>query len=70
MKMKSGEYWHCTNTACQCVIFVETSGTVEGQNPRCACGSVMKKRYSAPTFQYLDFLHFPEPALTPAFTKE
>jgi hypothetical protein len=36
---------------------------IEGKNPLCACGSIMKKEYSAPVFQYLDFLRFPEPAL-------
>jgi hypothetical protein len=61
MVMKSGERWHCTNAACRCSILVENSGEIEGENPLCACGSVMKKVYSSPVFQYLDFLHFPEP---------
>jgi len=43
---------------------VEADGEIEGQNPRCACGSAMKKDYSAPVFRYLDFLKFPEPELT------
>jgi hypothetical protein len=43
---------------------VETTGEMEGENPRCACGSLMKKKYSPPVFQYLDFLRFPEPELT------
>jgi hypothetical protein len=60
MVMKNGERWHCTNPACRCSILVETSGEAEGKNPLCACGSVMKKEYAPPVFQYLDFLHFPE----------
>ena len=61
MVMKTGERWHCTNPACRCSILVETSSEAEGKNPLCTCGSLMKKRYSPPVFQYLDFLRFPEP---------
>ena len=64
MNMKSGERWHCVNPACRCAVLVEISGEIEGQNPRCACGSLMKKKYTPPVFQYLDFLRFPEPELT------
>jgi hypothetical protein len=62
MIMKSGERWHCTNPACRCAVLVEITGETEGENPVCACGSLMKKSYSSPVFEYLDFLHFPEPA--------
>jgi len=64
MIMKTGERWHCMNAACGCSIVVETTGNAEGKNPRCACGSVMKKEYAPPAFQCLDFLRFPE--LVPA----
>ena len=60
MVMKIGERWHCTNSACGCSILVETTGNTEGKNPRCTCGSVMKKQYAPPVFKYLDFLRFPE----------
>jgi hypothetical protein len=70
MLMKSGEHWHCSNPACRCAILVETSGELEGQNPRCACGSVMKKNYSPPVFSYLDFLRQPEPAAARRDTSE
>jgi hypothetical protein len=63
MVMKSGERWHCVNPACGCAVLVESNAAIEGQNPRCTCGSVMKKGYSPPVFRYLDFLRFPEPAL-------
>jgi len=62
--MKTGERWHCTNAACRCSILVEATGETEGKNPLCACGSVMKKQYAPPVFQYLDFLRFPEPLPT------
>ena len=61
MVMKTGERWHCTNAGRRCAILVETTGETEGKNPLCACGSVMKKQYSPPVFQYLDFLRFPGP---------
>lgn len=70
MLMKSGEHWHCSNPACRCTILVETSGVLEGQNPRCACGTVMKKDYSPPVFRYLDFLRLPEPAATRRDSRE
>jgi hypothetical protein len=41
MVMKSRERWHCVNPACGCVVLVESNGEIEGQNPRCACGSIM-----------------------------
>ncbi len=65
MVMKTGERWHCTNAACGCSILVETTGETEGKNPVCACGSIMKKHYAPPVFQYLDSLRFPEPVLAP-----
>jgi hypothetical protein len=63
MVMKSGERWHCVNPACGCAVLVESNGGIEGPNPRCVCGSILKKCYSPPAFRYLDFLRFPEPAL-------
>jgi len=50
MVMKSGERWHCINPACGCAVLVESNGEIEGQNPRCACGSVMKKATPRPSF--------------------
>ena len=63
MVMKSGERWHCLNPACGCVVVVESSGQIDGQNPRCSCGGILKKDYSPPVFRYLDFLRAQEPAL-------
>jgi hypothetical protein len=70
MLMKSGERWHCTNPLCRCEVLVESNGAVQGTNPRCTCGSVLKKEYSAPVLKYLDFLYLHEPALTRRFTSE
>ena len=70
MIMKSGEHWICSNPACQCAVLVERSGEIEGSNPQCACGSLMKKVYSPPLLRYLDFLRFGEPEITPSGSRE
>jgi len=69
MRMKTEDRWHCTNPACGCEVLVESSGTVDGENPRCACGAAMKKRYTSPLFTYLDFLR-PEEARKVASREE
>ena len=51
MLMKAKERWHCVNPACGCQVIVEVSGEIDGQNPRCACGGIMKKKYAAPRFR-------------------
>jgi len=60
MIMKTKERWHCSDAACACEVIVETSGEVEGNNPRCACGAAMKKKYAAPALSYLEFLRLEE----------
>lgn len=64
MVMKSGEQWHCTNPVCGCMVLVKTNSEVEGENPRCSCGGLMKKDYSPPVFHYLDFLYLDRPAVS------
>jgi len=49
MRIQEGERWHCLNDACGGEIMVLASSQLEGQNPRCSCGSVMKKHYDKPT---------------------
>jgi hypothetical protein len=70
MLMKSGERWHCTNSACQLEVVVDSQGSVEGNNPRCACGALMKKKYIPPVFRYLDFLHLDEPVLSETMARK
>ena len=43
-------------------MVVEVSGEIEGQNPRCACGGLMKKKYNSPVYTYLDFLRHDQPS--------
>ena len=57
MRMKTEDRWHCTNPACGCEVLVETGAVLNGENPRCCCGGVMKKKYASPVLTYLDFLH-------------
>ena len=63
MMMRYGESWHCTNRSCNAVVLVQAESRGEGANPRCMCGSAMKKRYRSPVFRYRDFLREETPAL-------
>ena len=60
MRMKTEDRWHCTNPACGREVLVETRGIAEGENPRCSCGAVMKRKYTSPVLSYLDFLRLDE----------
>jgi hypothetical protein len=53
MKFSSGDHWCCQNDACGCEITVVVSSKLEGENPRCSCGSVMKKAYTKPRLRDL-----------------
>jgi hypothetical protein len=70
MNMKSGERWHCKNPACHCEVLVQSSGEIEGNNPRCACGSLMKKNYTPPHLRYLEFLQVEESAAPQLASRE
>jgi hypothetical protein len=63
MMMRLGDSWLCSNDGCRAQISVQVSGRIDGVNPRCSCGFVMKKTYSSPTFRYLDFLREEDAAL-------
>jgi hypothetical protein len=54
--MKAKEHWHCTGLRCGCQVVVAVGDEVEGQDPRCACGTLMEKKYTSPASAYLDFL--------------
>lgn len=64
MIMKAGQRWRCSNPACRCEVLVQTSGELEGSNPRCVCGAPMKKEYTPPNLSYLEFLRVDEPTPT------
>lgn len=49
MAIQKGERWVCQNDACASEILVVTSSGLPGkENPRCSCGSIMKKPYTRP----------------------
>lgn len=55
MTMREGERWICSNSRCKCeVLVVFSAGTHEGRNPRCSCGSAMKKTYTAPKLRSIE----------------
>ena len=55
MRMRGGECWHCVNPNCKCEVIVRATGNVEGlTNPRCCCGTPMKRQYGSPVFRAID----------------
>jgi len=50
--MRKEERWRCQNPFCSSEILVMSSSEVEGgTNPRCSCGSLMKKPYVPPVLR-------------------
>jgi hypothetical protein len=50
--IRKEERWRCQNAFCASEILVTSSSEVEGgTNPRCSCGSVMKKTYVSPALK-------------------
>ena len=48
--MHIGQKWHCINPRCQAeLVITESSQLVDANNPRCGCGTVMKRVYEKPT---------------------
>lgn len=53
--MRSATAWVCPNPNCHRSFSTsELPGSEDGR--RCSCGTVLKKPYASPVFQYLDFL--------------
>ena len=50
MRLGPGGRWKCINPECGAEIFVVLAAKIEGSvNPRCCCGSAMKRSYQRPT---------------------
>lgn len=48
------DHWICQNDACGSEMMVIKPGEIAAAGlPRCRCGSIMKKFYSAPTFRHV-----------------
>jgi hypothetical protein len=54
MRFTKDERWICQNDACGSEILVLQSSRLEGDGPRCSCGSVMKKPYVKPETKTYD----------------
>ena len=52
MAIRKEERWRCPSPLCNSEILVTSSSEVEGgTNPRCSCGSLMKKIYVSPALK-------------------
>jgi hypothetical protein len=52
--LQAGDRWVCKNTACRAEVSVLKSSELDaGTNPKCSCGSAMKKSYSKPVLRPL-----------------
>jgi hypothetical protein len=49
---------------------LEARDKIPREYQRCLCGSAMKKNYSPPVFQYLEFLYLEEPVLSRPYGNE
>jgi hypothetical protein len=54
MSMTEGQVYRCQNRQCGCEITVVKPSTQADANPRCCCGSEMKKPYTKPAPRILD----------------
>jgi hypothetical protein len=54
MLMKEGKIYRCTNTKCLCEVKVIKGSLEASSNPRCCCGTEMKKSYTAPRVEIVD----------------
>jgi hypothetical protein len=54
MSMTEGQVYRCQNRHCGCEITVVKPSTQANANPRCCCGSEMKKPYTKPVLRILN----------------
>ncbi len=48
--MHIGQKWHCVNPRCCAeLVITESSQLVDANQPRCGCGTLMKRVYERPT---------------------
>src|SRR5436305_13411309 len=47
MAMRTGQLWECRNSTCGCEVLVVCKSRVKDRTePRCCCGSMMKKAHA------------------------
>lgn len=55
MTMQKGDRWICSNPICRSEFVVDVGGGLgEGTNPKCGCGSIMKKAYAPPALSKVE----------------
>jgi len=54
MLMTEGQIYRCQDQHCGCEIKVIKTSMQANANPRCCCGSEMKKSYTKPSFRTLN----------------
>jgi hypothetical protein len=52
--MTEGQVYRCQNLHCRCEIKVVKTSIEANSNPRCCCGSEMKKPYTKPVVRILN----------------
>lgn len=53
--MHIGQKWHCINPMCSAeLVITESSQLIDADNPRCGCGTVMKRAYERPTVRRVE----------------
>lgn len=58
MMMMKGQVYRCMNRSCNCEVVVSRGSDIEGNsNPRCCCGSEMKKPFSIPVLHEFTGTH-------------
>jgi hypothetical protein len=54
MILRKDQVWRCQNRACGADIHVAKNSIEDEWNPRCCCGTVMKKPYVKPVLRTLE----------------
>ena len=53
MVMIEGQIFRCQNRSCNCEVIIMKPSVEGASNPRCCCGSEMKKPYMRPALREL-----------------
>jgi len=53
MAVRDGQHWVCSNPACRSEAFIIAARRMETTQPKCSCGSSMKKAYTPPNIRLI-----------------
>ena len=69
--LQQGDRWICPRRACGAEFVVLAPSELQGgRNPRCSCGSEMRRHYEAPTVQKLPYDEAEKVLHDPAISEE